>query len=643
MISAFRKFFQSKIGLAITFMFIGLIGLAFAATDITGSTFGGIAGGDRVAVVGDDRISNNELTEATQNALRQVQQQNPNVTMEQFIEEGLLDEVLSQMVDSYAIAAYAEDYGLRAGDNLVNSELLQIPAFRGASGEFDRETYLSVIGQQGLSDADVRRDFSDRLLSQQLLDSAFSAPQMPAKVAKYYAALVSEKRKGQIALIPSSEFAPDGEPSSEQLSKFYTDNRARYMRPERRTIRYAAFGEANIRTSTTPTAAEIKKRYEDQPERFTANETRSLSAFLVPTKEAADAIVARIRGGVSLETAAQEAKFNISKLEDQSKGQLTTAYSSAVADAVFKAPRGGIAEPARSPLGFYIARVDSVTGTPARTLAQATDEIRSELETEKKAAALADLSAQIEEELDDGSALVEVANKYDLDVVTSAPLLADGRVFGQPDTQVPEPLRPTLATAFQMDEGEPELATLVPGKQFVIYDVRDIAKASAPPLSEIRDRVVEAWRLSQGSIKAKEAANRVLKAVRGDSSLREALAKEKGNFPPVDDIDLARQEMMQQRRGNIPPPLVLLFSMAEGSIKLLEAPNDQGWFLVDLDEIVLDIPDDDDESLVQTRQQLAPALTNEYREQIVLAIREEVGVERNEDAIQAVRQRLLGS
>ena len=55
------------------------------------------------------------------------------------------------------------------------------------------------------------------------------------------------------------------------------------------------------------------------------------------------------------------------------------------------------------------------------------------------------------------------------------------------------------------------------------------------------------------------------------------------------------------------------------------------------------IPDEDDEVLTNTRRQLAPALTNEYQSQMITAIRDAVGVERNEPAIDAVRESLLGN
>jgi peptidyl-prolyl cis-trans isomerase D len=407
-------------------------------------------------------------------------------------------------------------------------------------------------------------------------------------------------------------------------------------------VRYAAFGKDSIKDSVAATPAEIKKRYESEPKRFAASQTRSLTSFLVPTKEAADAIVARIRAGTALETAAREAGFNVSKVTDQTREQISSSYSAAVAEEVFKASSGSIANPARSSLGFYIARIDDAKNIPARTLAQATDELRTQIETEKTAKALADLSARIEEELDDGAALVEVANKYDLNVITSAPLLANGRVFGDPKAQLPEALRPTLATAFQMDEGEPQIAPLVAGERFVIFDVANIQEAAAPPLSEIRDRVKTAYKLAEGSKKAKAAANRVIKAAAGDKTLSAAVSAEKGSFPPVDKIDLPREALRPEQGKRIPPPLVLMFSMAKGSVKLLEAPADQGWYVVKLIDIITTIPDEDDETLVKARTDFAPALVREYEEQLTKAIRNDVGVELNQTAIKAVRDSLVG-
>src|SRR3546814_666086 len=173
MIQMIRSLFNSKIGLAITFGFIALIALAFGVGDVAGNgSFGEIAGGDRVAVVGDEKIGNAEFSRSVSSAVDQVRQDNPTITMPEFIAQEGLDAVLDQLINRYALAGYARKYGLRAGTNLVNSEILTIPAFRGPDGNFSQDVYQATISQQGLTDAMLRRGFSESLLAEQLIRPA---------------------------------------------------------------------------------------------------------------------------------------------------------------------------------------------------------------------------------------------------------------------------------------------------------------------------------------------------------------------------------------------------------------------------------------------------------------------------------------
>src|SRR5690606_18097569 len=149
MLLFFRNFFQSKFGVPITLAFLALIAVAFASSDLANTgTFGGVAGGDRVAVVGDRKIDSADLVNSANAALDQARQSNPNMSMDAFIAQGGLDDVLDQMIDRAAIAEYARLHGLRAGENLVNSEIIAVPQFRGANGEFDANVFRQLIGAQ---------------------------------------------------------------------------------------------------------------------------------------------------------------------------------------------------------------------------------------------------------------------------------------------------------------------------------------------------------------------------------------------------------------------------------------------------------------------------------------------------------------
>jgi peptidyl-prolyl cis-trans isomerase D len=642
MISFFRRFFASKIGLPIVLAFLALIALAFAASDMTNANFGGVTNTDRIAVVGGKAIPVSDLNVSAATALDQVRQQNPTLTMPEFVAQGGFDEVIRQLIDRYAVGVYGAKYGLRAGDNLVNSEILKIPAFQGLTGEFDEQTYLAALNRRGITDAIFRRDLADGLIEQQLLRPAAGAPRLPYKVAAQYAALVLEKRKGEIALIPSLSYAPTADPTDAQLTAWYQENRTQFIRPERRSLRFAVFGGDKLKVDATPTAAEVEARYKRDAAAYAASETRVVTSFVVPTQDAAKALVARIRGGASLEAVAREAGFTASKAEARDREQMANLTSFAHAESVFKTAQGGVAEPAQGTLGWYISRVDAINRISARSLAQATPEITAALTEEKRAAAVADLVAKIEAEVDGGTALAEVAKAYGLTVETTPALLADGRVFGNDKAQIVPQLVPVLRTAFQMDESEPQLAP-APDNLFVIYEVARIEEAAAPPLAEVRADAITAWKRAQGNALAKAAADRVIAKVRKGTPLAEALAAENKPGFERESVNLERREVLSGRNGRLPPALVLLFSMAKGTVKTLEGPRDSGWFVVVLDDITILPLDKENDVVDQTRQQLAQALADEYREQAITAMRKELGVTRNEAAIAGVRKQLVGN
>ena len=642
MISFFRRFFESKIGLPIVLAFLALIALAFAASDIGNSSFGGaVSNADKVAVVGGEDIPVSDLTLGANTAVDQLRQQNPTLTMPEFVAEGGLDEVLRQLIDRYTIGAYGEKYGLRGGENLVNSEILKIQAFKGLTGEFDEQTYIAALARQGLTPAMFRRDLSDGMIEQQLLGPAVAAPRLPEKIAAQYSALVLEKRKGEIALIPSASYAPAGAPSEAQLTAWYRDNRTTFMRPERRTLRFAVFGADALEVDDTPTAAEIAERYKRDAARFAASETRAVTSFVVPTQDAARALAARIRGGASLEAVAREAGFTASKSGPRDREATAGATSFAVAENIFKAAQGALAEPAQGTLGWYVARVDNVVRSPARSLAQATPEIAEQLTAEKRAAAIGDLTAEIEAEIDGGTALAEVAKAYGLTIETTPPLLANGQAFGRPEVQIVPQLAAVLQTAFQMEESEPQLAQ-VQADQFVVFEVARVEEASAPPLAQVREAAIAGWKRAQGAILAKQAAERITAKVRAGTPLAAALAAENKAGFERESINLERRELLSGRQPRVAPPLVLLFSMAEGTVKPLEGPRDLGWYVVALEDITILPLQDNQDVVAQTRQQLGAALSEEYRGQAITAMRKELGVTRNDGAIAAVRRQLAG-
>ena len=644
MFQFFRNFFKTKVGLAIALAFLGLIALAFASADVSSTgTFGGIAGGDRVAVVGDEKISTSDLVLGANNSISRVREEEPTITMQAFIREGGLTNTLEQLIDRAAIKDYARKYGLRAGDNLVNSEIRMISAFRGADGNFSEDTYRQALAQQRITDAQIREDLGIGLLSQQLLGPASFGSSVPEKLAYRYAQLFKERRQGSIALLPTAAFAPQGDANPATVKAFYDENRDLFVRPEQRTIRFASFDAEALGDRIVPTDAEIAARYERDRSEYAASETRSFTQVIVPTEAAASSIRERVVGGASLEEVAREAGLRANPVRDVARDALASQASPAVASAYFSTGRGQLSEPARSPLGWHVARIDIVDTRAARSLSDVRTTIVDTLREEKRVRGLADLAIEIEDQLSDGATLAEVADDLDLELSTANRVLADGRLAANPQETVPEVLRPALATAFQMEEEQPEIAPVEGGQTYLVYEVGDITPAAAAPFAEIQQAVEARWRAEQGQKRAQAAADRVLKRLRDGQTIAAALSAEKTRVPPAQSIDMTREDLARQREQRIPPPIALMFSMAEGTVKKLDAGGNAGFFVLKVDDIAMDDIAEDDPLIGQARRQMGPLLGEEYADQLRAAMREELGVSRNPTAIEAVRQQLIGN
>ena len=641
MLQFFRNIFKSKFGLLLTLGFLALIALAFATADVAGnSTFGGVAGGDRVAAIGKTKISTAELSRAATQALERARQQDPTLSMPAFLAQGGLDQVLNQIIDRTAIAEYASQQGFGVGDNLINSEIRKIGAFRGPDGNFSADVYKAALAQQGLSDAQVRDDLGKGLLAQLLLEPATIGVNYPQAAANRYALLFKERRIGSIAFLPASAFAPAGEPDQAALNRYYQSARARFIRPERRVIRYVVFGPEAVEGRIAPTPAQIAARYKRDAAKYAAREERSFTQLIVPTQAAAQAIAQRVAGGTSLEAAAQAAGLKTSTVANIDRAALTAQSSQAVAAAYFAGAQGALTTPARSALGWQLARIDSMRKEPGQTLAQATPAITQTLTTENRASALADLSADIEQQLDGGATLNEMAQTLKLTPQTTGPLIATGQGYDG-SAPAPEALAPALSTAFQMDESAPQVAQVPQSDRFLVFEVTRITPSAVAPLAEIKPDVVAGWRQAEGSKAAKAAANRVLARVSKGGTLAAAQSAETVALPAPDAINLSREELAN-RKERVLAPLALLFSMAQGTAKTLEAPRDSGWYVVDLDRIELGVMEANDPLALQARNELSSAFSSELTQQAVAAFRKAVGVETNPAAIDAVRKQLTG-
>ena len=640
MISSIRSRINSKFGAIFALAFIGLIAIAFALGDVSGSgNFGGLSGGN-VARVGNKNITLSDLNDSLENQLRAERQNNPTLDMTQFVDGGGLDATLAQLINRYAITVFGEKYGVAVSKRLVDSEIRKIPGAMGLDGKFSADAFRAFAQQIGVSEKAIRDDLTQNLFAQQILPAAASGPAAPDGMILPYASLMLEQRAGQIASIPATAFLPTRPPSEAVLAKFYSDNAIKFTIPEKRAVSYAIFGRDIIAQRAKPSEADIAAYYKANAAQFAASQTRNISQVIVPTEAAAKSVVAQVAAGKSLSAVANELGLSVTTTASVTKDSLTSSTTAAVAKAVFAAAQGSIATPARGKLGWTVIRVDAINNIAAKSLADARADIEKELLKTRSEEMLTEMTAQIEDAFADGATISDVAKQNGLTVNSSPKLLATGQDISNPAYKPIPEMAAILPAAFQMEtNGAAQLIELIPGERFAMIAVANFEEAAPPPLNSVRSIVLQQWALSEGAKGARAAADALRKAVDAGQPLQAALAAAAIKGAQVERLSGTRADISREGQP-VPPPLSMMFAMKKGTAKILAAGGDHGWYVVHLNDIIKGDARGNVPMLMARKQELSGILQQEYAAQMIVSAAKNADVEKNEGGIEELRTRL---
>jgi foldase protein PrsA len=145
-----------------------------------------------------------------------------------------------------------------------------------------------------------------------------------------------------------------------------------------------------VKEKSKVTQAQIAKYYKNNPKRFGVAEKRNLLIILTKTEDQAKKAKQEVESGKSFESVAKRvsidptSKSNGGKLAGVVKGQEEKALDTAV----FAAKKGVLSGPVKTPFGYYIFEVQTITPGSQQTLKQAEASIKSQLTATQQQAAL---------------------------------------------------------------------------------------------------------------------------------------------------------------------------------------------------------------------------------------------------------------
>jgi len=639
---------KSKVRSAILF---GALGLALVAMVVTGFGTDGMGGmgsaggsqqGQTIVEVDGEGITDQQVRERLNEVFSRASREDPTLTREQFYER-YYDDLLARLIEERRVLISARKLGFVVPDVLVDRAIVENPAFLNVAGQFDDATFRSALQAQNYTEARYRNDITSGLLARMLLGPVSGGARLPEDSIRSYANLQLETRTGQFGVVPTQALTAGINPSDQDVANFYQQNQRQFFLPERRVLRFALIGREQLGDAVRATDQEIAAHYQENQAQYGPTETRSVQIFTAQDEAAARRFADSVRGGTSFADAAGAAGFAAADINfpNQRREQLASATSPEVAEATFSATQGGLVGPTRTPTGFKVVRVESITRTDGRPLEAVRAEIVAAVEQRKLVEALTTKIEQIEEQVSDGASFEEVAREAGLQMQTTPAMTAAGAA---PNFQLPQPLAPLLAEAFQLEPNErPVVATVTADQQFALIQVGNVIAPAAPPLDQIRDDVRNRLIRRTAAERGRQIAEAIVTKINGGMAPAQAYAQAGVALPPPETVTRRRSEISQAGQ-QVPPPFAILFAIPEGRTRAIRLQDDEGWFVIHHQRRVAGNVDTDREAsaaLSTLRERLAETVRSELQAQFARGFGASVTVERNEEAIAALKAALI--
>jgi len=384
---------------------VGLIG--FGSTNLSGNI-------RSIGSVGDQEISVNTYARSLQQEIAAAEAQvGRSISFAEAQAFGIDARTQAQVITVALLDAEMSRLGVSVGDEILREQLLQIQAFQGLNGQFDREAYSFALQNAGLSESEFEEQLRNEI-SRTLLQSAIlGGTTANDTFAKAMVGFLRETRDltwSELTLddLETTVAAPD----EAALKSYYDENIADYTQPETRRITYVWLTPDMIVDTVEIDEQALRDSYARRADEFNTPERRLVERLSFPDMSSAQEAVSRLANGeASFEELVAERGL---ELIDIDLGDVTREELGQSGDAVFADATLGVVGPLQTSLGPVVYRVNAILSAQTTEFEDALPLLRDELAYDRARRVIDTLMSDVDDMLAAGATLEDVANDTEM-------------------------------------------------------------------------------------------------------------------------------------------------------------------------------------------------------------------------------------
>ena len=597
-------------------LMFGMIGFGAAGLNGTQRNLG---------TVGEKNVTISSYNNALQSEVRRFQEQIGRVLTQQEVQAiGLDQQALNRVINTRALDQLVTDLGLSVGDERVRSQVIEIPAFQGLDGQFDRLAYTEALKRYNLNEVDFETSLREDTIRNAVQQAVLSSIEMPSAYSQAIASYISETRDFSWARLEQDDLVT-GTPvfTEAELVKFHLENPEEFTTPAAKTITYIWLTPTILAKDIVVSDEALRSAYNTRIDEFIQQPSRLVERLIFSTqKEAQDAIETITEGKASFDQIVQNRGLT---LQDIDLGEVTEISLGAAGPLVFGLTEPGMVGPADTDLGPAIFRVNAILDGNIQTFEMVQEQLLNDAAIDIAINNIAGISEEVDDLLAGGATLEDVAAETQMTLGSiDWHIATEGGISDYEEFQT--------AAAALTTEGFPTLATLNNNGLFAIRFETDVP-AVFQKLEIVREDVITAWLAKTVQQQLVALAAVIAPQVSIDAPL--------ASFGLVENAEdnMARSASVD----GAPPALVFkAFETPVGTATILESSSDI-IILIPRAEHAADLDNDQVKSIQKILgNRINTALAQDVFEAFSKASREAVDVNINQTTLRAVNNSLLG-
>ncbi|MEP3332930.1 peptidyl-prolyl cis-trans isomerase [Sedimentitalea sp.] len=480
MAAGVKSLSKTFVWIILALLIVGLAG--FGATNLSGTI-------RTIGYAGDQPISVDDYGRELQREIRAIEAQSgQTLPMSQVRAMGLDQVVLSRLVGLASLDNEVANLGISIGDTNLQQEILQIPAFQGIDGAFDRESYRFALSQAGLNETDFENDLRAESARTIVQGAVMAGTTMPDVLTQTMTDYIAARRNFTWAQMTAEDLeTPIPAATPEELQDYYDDHPDDFTLPETKRLTYVLMTPEMILDQVEIDETALRDLYDSRSEEYDIPGRRLVERLAFADIAAASSAKAQLDvGGTTFEALVEQRGL---ALADIDLGDVTRDDLREAADDVFAAEIGDVLGPLPSELGPSLYRVNGNLAARVTAFEEVEEELRAELAGDRARRLIETQAEGINDLMAGGATLEELVEETDMALGTI-------NWTDEEHEGVAAYAEFRAAAAAVTEDDFPEIDFTEDGAIFALR-LEEVLPVRPEPFAAAREKVAEAWALEQ--------------------------------------------------------------------------------------------------------------------------------------------------